>query len=152
MKRLWLLALLLVAGLAWGQGTSWARRYQGGPAGGKTVEEGVDAADSSHWQRLTPAQRQELKQRYRQFKELPPAEQQELRQRYQRFRELSPEKKQRMLERHQRLQQLTPQQREQLRSEWQRLKELPPDKRRQQRRELRRQYFNGSNGQDRGHR
>lgn len=152
MKQLWLLALLLVAALACGQGTAWAKRAHGGPAGDNTVKDGAAAGDSRRWQQLTPAQRQELKQRYRQFKELPPAEQQKLRQRYQRFQELPAERKQRMLERHQRLQQLSPPQREQLRREWQQLNELPPDMRQQRRRELQQEYFNGSNGQGRGRR
>jgi hypothetical protein len=142
MKRLWLLGLLLVPGLAWGQGTAWAKRYPDQGAGGQRAVASTEVTEGNRWQKLSPAQRKELKQRYRQFQELPPAEQQKLRKRYERFQELSPEKKQRMLERHQRLQQLTPGQREELKREWQRIKKLPPEDRRQQRQKLHQQYFN----------
>jgi len=146
MKRLGLLALLLVAGLTWGQSPAWAKRYNKDSASGTAIEENRRTNDRARWQELSPEQRKKMKQRYRQFQQLPPEEQQKLRQRYERFRELSPEKKQRMLERHQRLQQLTPQQREQLHQEWQRIKQLPPEERRQQQQKLRRQYFNGNHG------
>jgi len=151
MKRLGLLVLLLVAALAWGPEPAWAKRYHEGPAGGNRVEENAATAtaERGRWQQMSPEQRKELKQRYRQFQQLPPDEQQKLRQRYERFRELSPEKKQRMLERHKRLQQLTPQQRQELHREWQRIKQLPPEQRSQQRRLLRQQYFNGQYGKDR---
>lgn len=143
MKRLWLLGLLLVAGLAWGQGTGWAKRYSDQNDGGQRVASGKDVSEGNRWQKLSPAQRKELKQRYRQFQELSPAEQKKLRKRYERFQELSPEKKQRMLERHQRLQQLTPEQREELKRELQRIRQLPPEDRSQQRKKLHKQYFNG---------
>lgn len=149
MKRLGLLALLLVAALAGGPETVWAKRYQEGSGGRNRVEEGAIRADRGRWQQMSPEQRKELKQRYRQFQQLPPEEQQKLRQRYERFRELSPEKKQRMLERHKRLQQLTPQQRQELHREWQRIKQLPPEQRSQQRRLLQQQYFNGQHGKNR---
>lgn len=149
MKRLGLLALLLMAGLAWGQNPAWAKRYQKDPASDTVIEESRRTNGGKRWQELSPEQRKKLKQRYRQFQKLPPEEQQKLRQRYERFRDLSPEKKQRMLERHRRLQQLTPQQRERLQQDWQRIQKLPPEERRQLRKELRRQYFNGNNGGNR---
>lgn len=143
MKRLWLLGLLLVVGLTWGQGTVWAKRYSEQNQGGKRAAAGTEAIEGNRWQKLSPGQRKELKQRYRQFRELPPAEQQKLRKRYERFQELSPEKKQRMQERHQRLQQLTPGQREELKRELQRIKKLSPEDRHQQRQKLYQQYFDG---------
>ncbi len=146
MKRLWFLSLLLIVGLVWGQGTAWAKRDPEPKFSGQRAETGAGAIEGNRWQQLSPVQRKELQQRYRQFKELPAAEQQKLRQRYDRFRELSPEKKQRMLERHQKLQQLTPEQREALHREWERIKQLPREDRRQQREKLHQQYFNGSNG------
>jgi dsDNA-specific endonuclease/ATPase MutS2 len=146
MKRLWLLSLLLMAGLAWGQGTAWAKRDHEKKVGSQRAETGAGAIEGNRWQQLSPEQRKELQQRYRHFQELPAAEQKKLRQRYERFRELSPEKKQRMLERHQKLQQLTPEQREALHKEWKRIKQLPPEDRSQQRKKLHQQYFNGSNG------
>jgi hypothetical protein len=145
MKRLWLLGLLLVAGMTWGQGTGWAKRHSGQNGSGQRMTSGAEVSEGNRWQKLSPAQRNELQQRYRQFKELSPVEQQKLRKRYERFQELSPEKKQRMLERHQRLQQLTPEQREELKREWQRIKQLPPEDQRQQRQKLHQQYFNGRN-------
>ncbi len=146
MKRLWLLGLLLVAGLAWGQETVWAKRYSDQNDDGRKVVAGKNVPEGNRWQKLTPKERKELKQRYRQFQELSPAEQQKLRKRYERFQELSPEKKRRMQERHQRLQKMTPKQREELKRELQRIKKLPPEERSQQRRELHRQYFNGRSG------
>lgn len=146
MKHLWLLSLLLLAGLAWGQETAWAKRHYEQKAGGQRAETGAGATEGNRWQQLSPKQRQELQQRYRQFKEMPAAEQQKLRQRYDRFREMSPEKKQRMLERHRKFQQLTPEQREELHREWQRIKQLPAEDRSQQRQKLHQRYFNGSNG------
>ena len=146
MKRLWLLSLLLLAGLALGQETAWAKRHYDQKTGGQRTENGAGATKGNRWQQLSPDQRRELQQRYRQFQEMPAAEQQKLRQRYDRFREMSPEKKQRMLERHRKFQQLTPEQREELHQEWQRIKKLPEKDRRQQRQKLHQRYFNGSQG------
>jgi hypothetical protein len=145
MKRFWLLGLLLVSGLIWGQGTGWAKRYSDQKDGRQRVVAGKDATEDNRWQKLTPGQRKELKQRYRQFQELPPAEQEKLRKRYERYQELSPEKKRRMQERHQRLQKMTPKQREELKRELQRIKQLSPEDRHQQRQKLHKQYFNGRN-------
>ncbi len=145
MKRLWILSLLLMAGLAWGQETAWAKRDYGQKAGGQRVEAGAGATEGNRWQQLSPEQRKELQQRYRQFQEMPAAEQQKLRQRYDRFRELSPEKKQRMLERHREFQQLRPEQREELHREWQRIKQLPAQDQSQERQKLHQRYFNDSN-------
>ncbi len=144
MKHLWLLSLLLMAGLAWGQETVWAKRDYDKKAAGQRVEAGAGVTGGNRWQKLSPEQRKELQQRYRQFQEMPAAEQQKLRQRYDRFRELSPEKKQRMQERHRKFQQLTPEQREKLQQEWKRIKQLPTKDRSQQRQKLHQQYFNGS--------
>lgn len=143
MKRFWLLGLLLVAGLVLGQETGWAKRYSDKNGGGQKAAAGTEVTEGNRWQKLSPMQRKELKERYRQFQELPPAEQKKLRKRYERFQELSPEKKQRMLEHHQRLQKLSPDQREELKREVQRIKKLPPEDRRQQRQKLHKKYFNG---------
>jgi hypothetical protein len=144
MKRVWLLSLLLMAGLVWGPETSWGKPHHDQKAGGQRVEDGVGATEGNRWQQLSPEKRKELQQRYRQFQELPAAEQQKLRQRYDRFRELSPEKKQRMLERHRKFQQLPPEQREELHREWQRIKQLPAKDRSQERQKLHQRYFNSS--------
>lgn len=146
MKRVWLLSLLLLAGLAWGQETAWAKTHHDHKASGQRAEAGGGATEGNRWQQLNPEQRKELQQRYRQFQELPAAEQQKLRQRYDRFRELSPDKKQRMQERHRKFQQLPPEQREELHREWQRIKRLPAKDRSQERQKLHQRYFNDNNG------
>lgn len=40
------------------------------------------------WEKLSPEQREKLRERYRQFEKLPPEQQKKMRERYQRFRSL----------------------------------------------------------------
>ncbi|MEZ4485313.1 MAG: DUF3106 domain-containing protein [Syntrophotaleaceae bacterium] len=90
MKRLWLLALLLVAALAGGPESAWAKRYQDGATGGNRAA----AGDSVRWEQMSPEQRQELKQRYQQFQQLPPEKKQQLRELNKRLQQLAPQQKQ----------------------------------------------------------
>ena len=76
----------------------------------------------ARWQQMTPAERQELRERFRKFRELPPEEQQQLRSRLQNFRQRSPEEQQRLREKFRRWQQLPPEQQQRLRAAFQKFK------------------------------
>jgi len=57
---------------------------------------------------MSPEQRQELRQRFQQFKSLPPQQQQHVREQFQRFKQMPPQKRQELRNR---WRQMTPEQR-----------------------------------------
>ena len=78
------------------------------------------------WQKLTPEEKQELRDRYQRWKALPPEEKADLQKRYDNWRRLSPDEKATVRKNYERWQRLSPDQRQQLQQRWQQWRELPP--------------------------
>ncbi len=83
-------------------------------------EEPSDAA-RERWQKLSPEQREKLRERHREFENLPAEEQKRVRKNFERWQKLSPEKKEATRERYKRWRELPPERREQLRERWRKL-------------------------------
>ena len=81
------------------------------------------------WQRLTPEQKQELRERYQRWQNLPPDEKEELQRKFEAWRRLPPEEKATAQKNFERWQKLSPEQRARLRERWQHWRELPPERR-----------------------
>ena len=64
-----------------------------------------DAA-RERWQKLSPEQREKLRERHREFEKLPPEEQQRVRKNFERWQKLSPKKKEATRERYKRWREL----------------------------------------------
>lgn len=114
-----------------------------------------------HWQQLSAAEQQTLRERYRQYQALPAEQQQQLRQRLQRFKAMNPQQQQRIQKRFQRWQalplkrreqlrqtyqdfsQLTPEHQQQLRHQLEQLKDLPETERARRTQQLRHDYMGG---------
>ena len=78
---LWLLTLL-IAPAAWAQ-----------PAPRAEVFAQNDNDTLERWQRMTPEQKQELRDRFQRWKNLPPSEKEELQRKFDNWRRLPPEEK-----------------------------------------------------------
>ena len=81
------------------------------------------------WQKLTPEEKQELRERYQRWKSLSPEDKADLQKRYNNWRRLSPDEKATVRKNYERWQRLSPDQREQLQQRWQQWRELPPERR-----------------------
>ena len=99
------------------------------PAGLRLVQADRDAMD--RWQRMTPQEREELRERYRRWQNLSPAEKQRLRKKFEAWHRLSPEERAAARRNFERWQKFTPAERERLRERWERWRRLPPEQREQ---------------------
>ena len=82
---------------------------------------------TKQWQKLTPEERERLRQRWHEFQKLPPERQQELRERVNEFRKLPPEERVRVRKNFERWQQLSPEEKQRIREKYQRFQQLPPE-------------------------
>src|SRR5581483_1677142 len=133
-----LLGLLAVLGAA-------PASAQSAPRGETLAQSDNDALE--RWQRMSPEQKQELRERFQRWKNLPPAEKEELQKKLETWRRLPPEEKAQAQHNFERWQKLTPEQRERLQERWrqwrellrqrfEKLREMPPEKRQQLREKL----------------
>src|SRR5439155_448506 len=88
-----------------------------------------DQESLERWQRMTPQEKQELRDRFQRWRSLPPQEQQELKQKFETWRNMDPQKKAEIRKNFDRWRELPPQQQERLRERWQQWRALPPERR-----------------------
>lgn len=72
------------------------------------------------WERLSPQEKEKLRQRWQYYKNLPPREQQLLRNRYEELKRLPPEEQRRIRDRLKRWEELTPEEQEAIRQKFRR--------------------------------
>ena len=114
----------------------------------------TETSDFDRWQKMSPAEKRALRERYRQRKNMPSNEQDELQKNFDNWRRLDPEEKAAARKNFRRWQNMSPEQRERLKQRWQEYRRLSPERRAEmkrrfrqlrnmspeQRRELRRQW------------
>ena len=88
------------------------------------------------WQRMSPEQRDELRNRYEKWQTLPPQERKKLQENLDTWRRLPPEERGAIRKNYERWQQLSPERQQRLRQRWDRWQTLPPEKKQS----LRRRY------------
>ena len=90
----------------------------GQDAAGRNVAQNNNEA-VERWQRMTPEEKQELRERFERWKNLPPAEKEKLQKNFDNWRSLPPEEKATARRNFERWQKLTPDQRQRLQERWQ---------------------------------
>ena len=73
-----------------------------------------DKQTLERWQRMTPEEKQEVRERFQRWKNMPPAEKEELQKKFENWRRMPPEEKATAQRNFERWQKLTPEQRERL--------------------------------------
>jgi hypothetical protein len=117
-----LLALLTLIAGAWpGLAQSFAQDPGGAEADRDKLEQ--------RWQRMTPEEKQEMRERFQRWQNLPPEQKEEIKRKLDTWRKLPPEQKEQIRRNFERWRQLPPEQRERLRERWQQWRDLPPEQR-----------------------
>ncbi len=80
------------------------------------------------WRKLSPKQREKLRERYRDFKKLPAQDQARVRKNFERWQKLSPEQRRAARGQYKRWQELPPEKRDKLRERW---RSLTPEQRKE---------------------
>ena len=88
-----------------------------------------DGQALERWQRMTPEEKQQMRERFERWKTLPQERKDELRKNFDDWRRMPPEEKAVARKNFERWQKLPPEERERLRETWQRWRQLPPEKR-----------------------
>jgi len=89
-------------------------------------EPGKDEPSDKGRRNLSPEERRQLRERYKQFKQLPPEEQEKLRQRLKEFQSLPEDQQERLRQRGKLFRDMTPEQQERFRKFQRRWRNLPP--------------------------
>jgi hypothetical protein len=83
---------------------------------------------AQNWRDLSPAERYDALQNYRQHQRLPEDSQRDIEKRYQRWQQMSPDERERIRQNYERMQQLPPQERERLQRKYEKWRQqtAPP--------------------------
>lgn len=93
---------------------------------------------AEQWEKMTPQEREALRERYRAFKRLKREQQQEILRNLDQFRTMTPEERHHILDNHSEFRRLSPDERQALNRNFQRWRKLPPERRDQLRNNYRR--------------
>ena len=93
---------------------------------GASQQVGAAPLLAQNWRELSPGERYETLQNYRQHERLPEDSQRAIEKRYQRWQQMSPDERERIRQNYQRLQQLPPQERERIQRKYEKWRQESP--------------------------
>ena len=100
----------------------------GGAWPARADEKSPAGSARERWKKLSPKQREKVRERYEKFGKLPPKEQARVRKNLERWQKLSPDQRKAARESYKRWRDLPPEKRDQLRERW---RELTPEQRKE---------------------